>query len=93
MSKKARIARYSAAVEALAVAKMRRDVLFRETFPIGSPVQWMHGYYLQSGVVKMFCSEDRLVATNDRTGKDVFVEGYNLLSCASSNSGEANDKG
>lgn len=84
-----KVQEYSAAVEAKALATMRRDVVFREAFPVGSRVRWMHGRHMQFGKVKMFCYDDSLIATNDRSGNDVVVRGYNLLA-ASTPSGEVN---
>jgi hypothetical protein len=82
-----KVKEYSAAVEAKALATKRRDVTFREAFPLGSRVRWTHGRHMQFGTVKMFCYQDRLIATNDRSGKDVPVDGYNLLAASQADGG------
>lgn len=54
------------------------DKAFEVAFPRGMEIEWMHGEYVQLGTVTMHGYRRRLKALNKRTGREVWVDGYQI---------------
>lgn len=75
---RAELRSYLAADSALKAARSLRDKAFQAAFPRGTEVTWMHGQYVQRGEVLMHGHAATLKARNFHTGREVWVEAYNI---------------
>lgn len=60
-------------------AEERRDIAFRGAFLEGASIGWMHGAHLQTGEVIRYGYSDSLIARNHKTGRGVYVRGYQII--------------
>lgn len=69
-------------------AKTKLADTFAKLFPLKGPVTWKHGRHIQTGVVVSRSSfgEPTLWAMNDKTGKEVRVTLYAILSATEEHS-------
>lgn len=70
---------YLAADNALKLSQQARDKAFRNAFPRGSEIYWMHGSrWPQRGIVTLHGYGDRLKVRNADTHREVWVNGYDI---------------
>lgn len=67
------------AIATIRDAARERDYCFHSAYPIGAPVTWTVGKYVQLGEVIMHGHSFRIRVRNVRSGREIWLDGSRII--------------